>query len=103
MFSDAGLAHYARNCFISIAYPIFPLARLKAIPLHHLAYELAKARSKLPPGHTVQVYKLLEESMKLSTRLKAVIPYDIRANETMVVSNMSIARIVDIWLGWWNK
>ena len=104
MFPDAGLTHYAHNCFIPIGYPIFTVTRLKAIPLHHLAYELAKARSELSLGHAVQVYKLLEESMKPSRRFRAVMPYDTRADETIVVSNMSIARIVDIdWTGLGGK
>ena len=104
MFADGGLAHYAHNCFIPIGYPIFTVARLKAIPLHHLAYELAKARSELSLGHAVQVYKLLEESAKPSRHFKAVMAYDTRADETMVVSNMSIARIVDInWSGLGGK
>jgi len=105
MFSDGGLAHYAHNCFIPIGYPIFTVAQLKAISLHHLAYELAKARSELSLGHAVQVYKLLEESAKPSPRhFKAVMAYDTRADETMVVSNMSIARIVDInWSGLGGK
>ena len=52
----------------------------------------------------MQVYKLLEESTKPSRRFKAVMPYDTRADETMVVSNMSIARIVDInWTGLGGK
>ena len=104
MFSDAGLADYAHNCFIPIGYPIFTVARLKDTTLHHLAYKLAKARSELSLGHAVQVYKLLQESTKPSRRFKAVMPYDTRADETMVVSNMSIARIVDInWTGLGGK
>jgi hypothetical protein len=44
----------------------------------------------------MQAHKFLEESTKPSRRFRAVMPYDIRADETIVVSNMSIARIVDI-------
>jgi hypothetical protein len=104
MFSDAGLTHYAHNCFIPIDYPIFTAARPKANPLHHPVNEFAKARLELSLGHAVQVHKLLEESTQPSRRLRAVMPYDIRADETAVVSNISIARVVDInWTGLGGK
>lgn len=48
MFSDAGLTDYPHNCFISIDYPLFRVARLKAMPLYFLAYELTKYRLALP-------------------------------------------------------
>jgi hypothetical protein len=91
MFSGADLAHYAHNCFTLIGYPIFTVAQLKSIPFHHLANELAKASSAHSLRRAVQVYELLEESTKHSRRFKVVMP-----EETMVVSNMSIAQIVDI-------
>jgi len=104
MFSEAGLTLYHHNCFIPIGYPIFTIAQLKSIHLHHLAYELAKARSGLSLTHAVQVYKLLKEAAAPSRLNKFVMPYDIRADETMVMSNMSIARVVDInWSGLGGK
>lgn len=104
MFSDASLNHYPHNCFIPIGYPIFTIAQLKTIRLHHLAYELAKAKAGLSLGHAVHVYKLLEESTKPSRFHKSVMPYDARADETLVMSNMSIARVVDInWTGLGGK
>jgi hypothetical protein len=87
-----------------INYPIFTVARLKAIPLYQLAYELAKARLELSLGHAVQVYGLLEELTKPSRHFRAVMPYDTRADGTKVVSKMSIVRIVDInWTGLGGK
>ena len=104
MFSEAGLTLYPHNCFIPIGYPIFTVAQLKSIHLHHLAYELAKARSGLSLTHAVQVYKLLKESATPSRLTKFVLPYDLRADETVVMSNMSIARVVDInWSGLGGK
>lgn len=58
---------------------------MKPIPLHHLACEPAKARSALSFGHVVQVHKLLEESTKTSRGFRAVMPYDLTADKTMVV------------------
>jgi hypothetical protein len=102
IFSDAALTNYTHNCFIPIGYPIFTVAQLQSIPLHHLAYELAKARSGLSLGHAMLVYKLLDETT--SHVWKHVMPYDTRADETLVMSNMSIARVVDInWTGLGGK
>ena len=70
------------------------------MPLHHLAYPLAKATSGLSLGHAVRVFKLLEESIKPSPTFKTVVPHDSRAEETILFSNMSFGRIVDInWTG----
>ena len=100
IFSDAGLNQYVHNCFIPLPYPIFTVAEIKAIPLHHLAYELAKATSGISLGHAIQVFNLLEESIAPSSTIKTVIPHDARAEETIFFSNMSFGRVVDInWTG----
>lgn len=104
IFSDAGLNQYAHNCFIPVSYPVLTVAEIKAIPLHHLAYELAKATSGLSLGHAIKVYKLLEESTKPSPTIKTVVPHDDRAEEAMFFSNMSFGRVVDInWTGLGGK
>ncbi|KAF8959163.1 hypothetical protein BDZ97DRAFT_1667587 [Flammula alnicola] len=103
VFSDVALKQYAHNCFIPIPYPILTVAELKATPVHSLAYKLASVRSALSLGHAIQVYTLLQDSVKPSSgffNFRAVLPYDPSADESMSMSNMSIARIVDIdWSG----
>ncbi|KIM42582.1 hypothetical protein M413DRAFT_70078 [Hebeloma cylindrosporum] len=103
IFSEAGLNQYAHNCFIPLPYPIFTVAEIRAIPLHQLAYELAKATSGITLGHAIQVYKLLEEITTSST-IKTVIPHDAGVEETIFFSNMSFGRVVDInWTGLGGK
>jgi len=98
------LNQYAHNCFIPLPYPIFTVAEIKVLPLHHLAYKLAKATSELSLGHAMQVYKLLEESIKPSPTIKTIFINDSRADETLLVSNMSFGRVVDIdWSGLGGK
>ncbi|KAF8900296.1 hypothetical protein CPB84DRAFT_1779309 [Gymnopilus junonius] len=101
MFSDANLGQYAHNCFIPIPYPLFTVEELKATPVHTLAYKLASARSSLSIGHAIEVYNSLQECVRDSkSSFRKVLPIDLRADESMSMSNMSIARIVDIdWTG----
>ncbi|KAF5315348.1 hypothetical protein D9619_007488 [Psilocybe cf. subviscida] len=105
MFAPSGsLADYPHNCFIPIPYPVFTTAELQSIPLHTLATRLARARGTLSIAHAAHVYDLLQDAAaprrKGINSFRAVMPYNKDANENLAMSNMSIARIVDInWSG----
>lgn len=82
---------------------MFTVAELKATPVHLVAYKLAKARAALSVAHSRQIYKYLEDCAKPRKGIldiKAVITCHADADENLSVSNMSIARVVDInWTG----
>ncbi|KAJ3506503.1 hypothetical protein NLJ89_g6830 [Agrocybe chaxingu] len=103
MFSDGELSLYPHNCFIPIPYPVFTVADLKSTPVHDLAYTLAGVRSSLSLGHAMEVYAKIEEVVNHSSRSKGyrtLLPFDSSAEESLIMSNMSIARMVDInWSG----
>ena len=105
MFAPSGsLADYPHNCFIPIPYPVFTTAELRAIPLHVLATRLARARGTLSIAHAAHVYGLLQGAAaprpKGINSFRAVMPCNKEAKENLAMSNMSVARIVDIdWSG----
>ncbi|CAA7270054.1 unnamed protein product [Cyclocybe aegerita] len=103
MFSGGELSLYPHNCFIPIPYPVFTVADLQATPVHNIAYTLAGVRASLSLGHAMQVHAKIEELVNHSFGFKGyrtLLPFDSSAEESLVMSNMSIARMVDInWSG----
>ena len=73
---------------------------LQSMPLHVLAHSFAKARSSqsLSLALPISMYKLCSDALK--EKHMPVIPFNLQAQETFIVSNVSIARIVNIdWTG----
>lgn len=96
-FFPEALRRYPHNCFLPIPYPITTVKDLQSTPLHVLARSFATARESLSPAHPVSLYhKCLTKNKKVI----ATIPFNFDADETFYVTNVSIARIVNInWTG----
>ncbi|KAF5315177.1 hypothetical protein D9619_007455 [Psilocybe cf. subviscida] len=100
--STQNIASYPHNCVLSLPYPLFPAPTLAALPLSTLAAQLASHRHAFTLEDAADFYRLMQRAWHLggSGRGRNVSPYDPRAHENLMLSNMTIARIVDIdWTG----
>src|ERR1700733_6767600 len=99
-FFPEALRLYPHNCFLPMPYPIMTVGDLQSMPLHVLAHSFAKARSSqsLSLALPISMYKLCSDALK--EKHMPVIPFNLQAQETFIVSNVSIARIINIdWKG----
>ena len=98
-FFPQDLKNYSHNCFVPIPIPLFTVKDIQTTPVHRLAHIFATARSSLSISEAVSIYRDVYQGFKPS-RTKMILPYDERSDENMIMSNMSIARMVDInWTG----
>ena len=98
-FLPEALSRYPHNCFLPIPYPTTSVGDLQSTPLHALARSLATARNSLSFAHPVSLYNNYLKGSK-DKNIVGMIPGDSDAQEIFTVTNMSIARIVDIdWTG----
>ena len=98
-FYSENLNQYPHNCFLPIPYPTITVGELQSLPLHVLAHSFATTRSSLTPAHPLSLYNTLVNASK-DKRVLGLLPFNPDAHETLTMSNMSIARIVDIdWTG----
>ncbi|KAF8956572.1 hypothetical protein BDZ97DRAFT_1925372 [Flammula alnicola] len=96
-FFDGQLNDYPHNCIVPMTYPVLTVAEVTTLPLPSLAYRFAQSRKSLSEEDAVEFYKVLRRAVGTS---KTATPYDIRADENIMMSNVIIARIVDIdWSG----
>lgn len=96
------ISAYPHNCVLSLPYPLFPAPTLAALPLSQLAAQLAAHRHTFALEDAANFYQLMQTAWARggSGRGRNVSPYDPRASESLMLSNMTIARIVDIdWTG----
>ncbi|KAF8907685.1 hypothetical protein CPB84DRAFT_1725481 [Gymnopilus junonius] len=96
------LSNYSHNCYIPLPYPIFSVAELQDISIHALAYRLSIARASACVEHAMIAYNRFRKAANFSDiKAKCVIlPFDIRANENLGITNMTNGRIVNIdWTG----
>lgn len=98
-FFPETLRRYPHNCFLPLPYPIISVEELQSTPLHVLAHSFAAARNSLSMAHSISMYNTCLNAVK-DKHIVAPLPFNDDAQETLAVSNMSIARIVDIdWTG----
>jgi hypothetical protein len=98
-FFPDNLDRYPHNCFLPIPYPVISVGDLNSVPLHTLAHSFAQARTSLSSAEALSVYKALQTA-STDRKTVAVLPINAAAHECLAISNMSIARMVDIdWTG----
>lgn len=90
LFSNGDPSHlqYTHNAFVSLPYPVLSVADINAITLPAMAHLLAVSRESLSTAHVISAYKILQQS-------PMAIPAHPKANETLVVSNVSASRILE--------
>ncbi|KAF8907693.1 hypothetical protein CPB84DRAFT_1813506 [Gymnopilus junonius] len=96
------LRNYSHNCFIPLPYPIFTIAELQNISINDLARRLSIAKVSASVEHAMIAYNRLRNFSNLSDRDAkcAILPIDIRADETLTMTNMMNGHIANIdWTG----
>ncbi|KAG6861375.1 hypothetical protein C0995_000781 [Termitomyces sp. Mi166 len=84
---DPSILQYIHNVFVPLPYPSMTVAQLKSYPLHELSSILAASRNALAIPHLISSHDAL-------TSITAF-PANPKANENVVVSNVSASRILE--------
>ncbi|KAG2008259.1 hypothetical protein CC2G_013711 [Coprinopsis cinerea AmutBmut pab1-1] len=92
------LALYPHNAYTGIPLPMLTFGDVAKLPIHELALIFAKSRAGSRVPDAVALWNLLDTTDK--KKVGAVIPEHSIAQESLSVSNVSIARFTDMdWSG----
>ncbi|KAG5353634.1 hypothetical protein C0989_004315 [Termitomyces sp. Mn162] len=84
---DSSILHYIHNAFVPLPYPSMTVVQLKNYPLHELSRIFTASRNALAVSHVISSYDALTST--------TAFPANPKANENIVVSNVSASRILE--------
>ena len=89
------LTHYPHNTFVPLLIPRLSVEKIRSTPVHKLAYNIAIARDSFSISEPVSVYRDVFPAFRKSN-MKAMLLYYGLLDETLIISNTSSARTVEI-------
>ncbi|KAG6897674.1 hypothetical protein C0992_012423 [Termitomyces sp. T32_za158] len=84
---DSSILQYIHNAFVPLPYPSMTVAQLEKYHLHELSCILAESRNALAISHVISSHDALASI--------TAFPANPKANENVVVSNVSASRILE--------
>ncbi|EAU86756.1 hypothetical protein CC1G_06517 [Coprinopsis cinerea okayama7 len=105
------LNHYPHNCFIPIPFPLLKVGRIREESVLGLARIIREGRKRVKKEDASLIWRRMKEAVGCITEanhgdaakkkgFRSFIPFDAKADEHITISNISVARVVDVdWSG----